>query len=231
MRTYSTDTITLLHDFKSIADFGKSLTMGDKFVNLDHAVQIILDESRQFRPSFDTTKGRSSPNTAGNELERSRLDLLTCCSNTDDDTLTPSLMTSLQCSSHDTNITSAVESIIAPAVSHVDEMFLNRFLEFGRVDEIGCAEFLGPGFFAIIGVDSDDLGGAVGNAALDDAESDTAGTKDGAGRALLNLGCSGCCAKTGGDTTAKETSFVEWCLGVDRYDRDIGDDCKSEKKL
>lgn len=94
-------------------------------------------------------------------------------------------------------------------------MFLDGFLEFGGVDEICCAELLGPFFFGVVGVHGDDFGGAVGDTALDYAETNAAGTKDGTGGTFFDFGGSGCCAETSGDTTAEETGLIERCLGVD----------------
>jgi hypothetical protein len=222
-RTYRTDTITRFHDLKGVVDLTKGLLVSDEFIDLERAVQIIPNESRQFRATLDTAEGATPPYTACNKLERTSSDFLSSSSNTDNDALTPSLMTSFQSSPHNANVAGTIKGVIAATVRDIDEVFLDGFLEFGGIDKVGCAEFLGPRFLVIVGVDGDDLGGAVGDAALDDAETDAAGTEDGSGGALFNLGSSGGGTIAGGDTASEETSFVERGLGADSDNRDVGD--------
>lgn len=44
--------------------------MRDEFVDLDLAVQVILNEAGKLRTALDTTEGTSFPDTTGNQLER-----------------------------------------------------------------------------------------------------------------------------------------------------------------
>jgi len=97
-------------------------------------------------------------------------------------------------------------------------------VEFGGVDKVCCTEFLGPGFFAIVGVNGDDLPGTVRDAALNDAETDATGSEDGTNGALFNFGGSGGGTEASGDTTSEETGLVERSLGIDSDNRDVGDD-------
>jgi hypothetical protein len=153
------------------------------------------------------------------------LDFLACSSDTNDDTLSPTLVTRFQRSSHDADVTSTVKGVVASTVRHVDEVFLDGFLEFGRVHKVGCTEFLGPFFFAIVGIDCNDFRGTVGDAALDYAETDASGTEDGASGAFLDFGGSGSSTESGCDTASEKTSLLERSLGVNGNNRDVGDDC------
>jgi hypothetical protein len=81
-------------------------------------------------------------------------------------------------------------------------MFLDRFLEFGRVDEISCAEFPGPFFLAVISIDCNNFLCPVGNAALDNAETNTSCAEDGTSGAILNLGSSGRSTEASGNAAA-----------------------------
>ena len=101
---------------------------------------------------------------------------------------------------------------------------MNGLAEFGGVDEVCCTEFLGPGFFAVVGVDGDDLPGTVRDTALNDAETDAAGSKDGTNGALFDFGGPGGGTEASGDTTSEETRPVERGLGIDRDNRDVSDD-------
>jgi hypothetical protein len=217
-----------MHNLEGLVDLSESLAVGDKFINLESASEVILNKGREFTSSLDTTKGRSSPYTASDELEWSGLNLLSCGGDTDDDTLTPTLMAGFESSSHDANVTSTIEGIVTTTVGDLNEVFLDRFPDFGGVDEIGCAEFTCPFLFAVIGVYGNDFLGAIGDAALDDTEADTASAEDGAGRTLLDLRSTSGSTETSGDTASKETSFVQRSLRVDGNNRDIGDNYTSE---
>ena len=80
-------------------------------------------------------------------------------------------------------------------------MFLNWLFEFRGIDEICCAEFPRPFFLAVVGVDCNNSFCTIGNAALDDTETDAPGSEDGTSGAFLDLSSSGCRAITSRDTT------------------------------
>lgn len=80
-------------------------------------------------------------------------------------------------------------------------MFLNRLFKFRGINEICCAEFPCPFFLAVVGVNCNNFLCTIGNAALDDTETDAPSSEDGTSGALLDLGSSGCRTKTSGDTT------------------------------
>lgn len=69
---HTTNTITLLHDFKGLVKILERLTMGDKLVDLELTLHVVINEIWKLAAAFDTTKGTASPNTTGDELE--------CCS-------------------------------------------------------------------------------------------------------------------------------------------------------
>ena len=151
-------------------------------------------------------------------------DLLSSSSNTNDNTLTPALVASLQGSTHDANVTGAVESVIAPTVGHLNQLLLNSLaLELGGVDEVGGTELAGPGLLAIVDIDGDDLAGLVLDGTLEDGETDTADTEDGDVGALLDLGGDNGGTVTGGDTAAQQARAVGGDLRRHSDDRDVGD--------
>lgn len=95
--------------------------------------------------------------------------LLSSSSNTDNDTLTPALVASLESRSHDVDVTSAVEGVVTATVSHLNELLLDGLvLEFHGVDEVSSTELLGPLLLAVVDIDDDDLGRAVLDTTLDD---------------------------------------------------------------
>jgi hypothetical protein len=196
----------------------------DEFIDSNLARQIIVNDTRQLASSLDASESGPSPHTTSDKLERSGLYFLAGGSDTDDDTLTPSLMAGFKGRTHDAYIASAVKGIVEATVGEVDQVLLDRFIDLGGIDKIGRTEFPGPFFLPVVGVYRDNPGGAAGDTALDYTETDTAGTEDRGGSAFLNLGGLGRGTVTGGNTTSEETGFLERCGGVDSDNGDIGDD-------
>jgi hypothetical protein len=152
--------------------------------------------------------------------------LLSSSGDTNDDALTPTLVASLESRSHDVNVTSAVEGVVAATISHLDELLLDSLvLELHGVDEVGGTELLGPLLLAVVDVDNNDLRRAVLDTALDDRKTDTAGTEDSNVGALLDTTLAGgndSSTVTGGDTTAEQAGAVHGGLVGDLDDRDVG---------
>jgi len=221
---YRTDAVTFVHDFKGLVDLGQSLAVSDEFINLECAFEIILDKGGQFASSLDATESGSSPYATGDELEWSSGNFLSGSGNTDDDALAPALMASFEGSAHNLDVTGTIESVVAAAIRHFDEVFLDGFVYFSWVYEIGCTELTRPFFFAVIDIYSNDFLGTIGDTALDDTETDTTDTEDGTNGAFLDFGSTSGSTETGRDTTSKKTSFVKGSLRVDGNNRDIGND-------
>ena len=96
-------------------------------------------------------------------------DLLAGCCDTDDDALSPALVAGFECGPHHTDVARAVEGVVAASVRHLNEVLLDAFVaQLGRVDEVGRAELLAPGFLAVIDVHDYDFSGAILHGALDD---------------------------------------------------------------
>lgn len=135
-------------------------------------------------------------------------------------------MAGLEGSTHDTDVASAVEGVVATTVSHLNQVLLDSLaLELGGVDEVSGTELASPLLLAIINIDSNDLASLVLDSTLQNRETDTADTKDSDVGALLDLGGLDSGTVTGGDTAAKETGTVGRDLRSDSNDRDIGNDC------
>lgn len=155
----------------------------------------------------------------------SRVDFLASSGDTDDNTLTPTLVAGLQRSTHDTNATRAVEGVVATTISHLNELILDRLaIELRRVDEVSAAEFLTPLLLRIIDIDDNDLASALLDSTLDDRETNAAGSEDSNIGALLDLGSHDSSTVTGRDTAAEQTRAVHRRLVGDGDNGDIGDD-------
>jgi hypothetical protein len=132
----------------------------------------------------------------------------------------------LEGSTHNTDVASAVEGVVATTVSHLNQVLLDGLaLELGGVNEVSSTELASPLLLAIVNIDSNDLASLVLDSALQNRETDTADTKDSDVGALLDLGGLDSGTVTGGDTAAKKTGPVGRDLRSDSNDGDIGDDC------
>ena len=152
-------------------------------------------------------------------------DLLASCCDSDDDTLSPALVAGFECCPHHTDIARAVEGVVAASVRHLNEVLLDAFVaKLGRVDEVGRAKLLAPGFLAIIDIHDYDLSSAILHSALNDRETDTTCAKDCNVRVLLYICGYHCGAVPGCDTAAEQTGTVHWRFGSDGYDGYIGND-------
>lgn len=139
-------------------------------------------------------------------------------------------MASLEGSSHDANVTSAVECVVAATVGHVDESLLDGLAllqVLGWVDKVGTSKLGRPVLLRVVDVHHNDLACATAGCTLNNGETDASSTEDCNVGSLLNTTlASGDDGRTvtSGDTAAQQASPVHWCLVGDGNDGDIGDD-------
>lgn len=134
-------------------------------------------------------------------------------------------MAGLESSAHNANVTSAVESVVATAVGHLDQVLLDGLAgELGGVDEVGGTKLAGPGLLTIVDIDGNNHTSLVLDGTLHDGETDTAGTEDRHIGTLLNLGGHHGGTITGSDTAAEQAGPIGGDFGGDGNDGDIGDD-------
>lgn len=152
----------------------------------------------------------------------SRADLLSRSRNTNNNTLTPTLVASLQSSSHNSNITRAVESVITSTIRHLDQLLLNTLiLQFSRVNEVRGSKLLGPLLLRWVHVHNDDFTSFVLDGSLYDTQPDTSSTEYGNGGTFFDLGGFDGSSVSSGDTTAEKTSSVHGSFFGDGDDGDI----------
>lgn len=154
--------------------------------------------------------------------------LLASSSNSDDDALTPALVTSLECASHDVHVTSAIKGVVTTTVGHLNQLLLNGLtvLEILGVHKVGSAKLVSPVLLGVVDVNDDDFAGAVLDTSLNDGETNTASAKDGNVGTLLHTtlaGSNDSCAVTSGDAAAEQAGAVHRGLVGDWNDGDVGD--------
>ena len=144
---------------------------------------------------------------------------------TNDDTLAPTLVAGLESSAHDVDVASAVESVVTTAVGQLDKLVNDSLVaELSGVNEVGRAKLASPLLLGGVHVDDDDLARLVHDGALDDGQTDTAGTEDRNAGSLLDLGGYPRRTVSGGDTAAEQTGAVHRCVLLHGNDGDVGDD-------
>lgn len=133
-------------------------------------------------------------------------------------------MASLESSTHNTHVSSAVEGVVAATVSHLNKVFLNGLArQLSGVDEVGSTELASPDLLAVVNINRNDLAGLILNSTLHNRETDTTSAEDGDIGSLLNLGGHNGGTVTSGDTAAQQARAVSGDLRGDSNDGDIGD--------
>lgn len=135
-------------------------------------------------------------------------------------------MARLESSTHNANVTRAVEGVVTTTVSHLDELVDDRSTlgQLGRVDEVRGAELLGPLLLARVHIDNDDLAGSLLKSTLDDRQTNTPSTEDSDIAALLDVGRDASSTVSGGDTATQQAGAVHGGILLHGDDRDVGED-------
>jgi len=65
----ATDAVAGLHVVEGLGDLAKRLSVCDELVDLELALQVVVDEVGQLSATLDTAEGAALPYTTGDELE------------------------------------------------------------------------------------------------------------------------------------------------------------------
>jgi len=214
--------LAVVHGVKGLVDLFEWEGEGDELINLESAIEVALDKAGHLSAALDTSKGRSLPDTSGHKLERSRGDLLAGRSDSDDDTLSPSLVTGLQSSSHGVDVSNGLKGVIKTTISQVHEDLLDgsAFVILG-VHTLCATQLESKIELGGVEINSDDTGGSSGLGTLHNSKSNTTETKDSDSGSLLDFGRVKHRAVPSGDTTGKEADLLEGSFGLDLGDRDL----------
>ena len=171
-----------MHVPKAGIDVFQLPVMSDIFVHTQLSIQIIVNETRNLCSSFYSTE-RSSfsvnfrlgsrpqrgwrltlPYTTCDELEWTRRNLLSCCSDSDNDADTPTFVACLQCCAHDMDITCRVECKVESAIGDFNKMILDSLAlaQLCRIDKVGSSKLSGPRLLVWVRINGDDSSGFEG---------------------------------------------------------------------
>ena len=199
-----------------------------EFVDLQGAVQVLLDILRELSAAAGSTEGGTTPCLADNHLERASGDFLTWRANADNAGLSPSFVHALERLAHGVHVTNALEGVVDTGTGVVADKGgdgangVLAFLELLGVDEVSHSELLGEGHLSRVDVNADDLGASSLLEAHDGGETDTSEAEDGGGGSALNLHGVVNGAVASGDTATEEADLLE---GGALGDLSHGDGC------
>lgn len=66
----ATDAVTRFHVLEGLIDLGQGLAVSNELVDLELAVEVVLDEAGKLAAALDAAERTSLPHTAGDQLER-----------------------------------------------------------------------------------------------------------------------------------------------------------------
>lgn len=66
---HGSDAVALLHRVEGLVHLAEGLAVGDELVDLEVALDVVLDEAGQLGAALDAAEGATPPNAAGDELE------------------------------------------------------------------------------------------------------------------------------------------------------------------
>src|SRR5262245_31133050 len=93
---HGADGFAAMHQVEGFVDLLERHRVRDEGIELDLAAHRLLHHARQLRATFDATECGAAPHATGDELERTRADLLPRARDADDDALAPPLVAALE---------------------------------------------------------------------------------------------------------------------------------------
>src|SRR5579863_2199366 len=90
-----------MHQLEAFIDALERQAVRDQVIDVDLLLHVPVHDPRHVAPSPGTPEGRSLPDSARDQLERTRADLRTRGRNADDDALAPATVAALERLTHD----------------------------------------------------------------------------------------------------------------------------------
>src|ERR1700761_6242597 len=105
-----------MHEIKSLIDIAEGELMRDQIIDVDLLLHIPIDDLRHIAAAARAAEGGAFPDTAGDELERPRLDLLPRAGHADDHRHAPAAVAAFERLAHHIDIADAFEAVIGAAI-------------------------------------------------------------------------------------------------------------------
>src|SRR5439155_18262982 len=116
------DRLAARHQIEAVVDAVERQLVGDQRVDLDLLVHVPVDDLWHVGAAARAAERGALPDAAGDELERTRLDLLAGAGNADDDRDAPALVAAFERLAHQRRVADAFEAVIGAALGQVDQI-------------------------------------------------------------------------------------------------------------
>ena len=226
-KRYISSTTTLRIDSPECIRSNALLMSLSGIVCVIRSSMLILPSMYQSTIFGTSVRPRAPPNAVpfqtrpGDQLERTRLDLLARARDADDHRHAPAAMAALERLAHQLDVADALEAVVGAAVGQRDQVLHQIAADFLRIDEVGHAELLGERAAPRIEVDADDAVRADQLRALHDVQADAAQAEHDDVRARLDLRRVDDRADAGRDAAADVADLVERRVLADLRERDL----------
>ena len=189
-------------------------------LDIDVAVEPVVDEQRHLGAALDAAKRRAGYATAGDQEARHDLEHLALAGHTTHRGETPRLARAFDGLAHDVDVASRLEGVVGAVATR---------LLFDPIDGVGAGEpRLGRAVVTCVResslskIDRDDALGTRQPRADDGTETDQAAAEDDSRRAALDLGGIQRRADAGRKAAGKRSTAIERCLWTHFGERDLG---------
>ncbi len=206
---HAANTLAFVHQVEGLIDLFQPHGVRDEGVQGNLPFLCFLYITWQLGAPLHATESRTSPDAAGDQLERTRAELCPCRGNPDDGRFPPAFVAALQGSPHQLNVADALEGVINAAVGHLHDHVLNGLLMFLRVEEVSSAQFPCDVELGRVEINGDDARGLCHPCTNDRRQTDATQTENGHARAFLHLGGIQHGANSGSDAAAQQADLVQ----------------------
>src|SRR5580704_7365875 len=215
------DRLAFVHEIERVVDLLDRHHVRDEIVDVDFLVHVPVDDLRCVGTAAGAAERTPLPHAAGDELERTGLDLLSGAGDSDDHRHTPAAVATLERLAHEINVAHALEAVVRAAVRERNQVLHEVPLDFLRVHEVRHAELLRERLAPRVDVHANDLVGADEVRALNHVQADTTEAKHHDIRTRLDLGSVNDRANARGHATPDVADLLERRVLADLRKRDL----------
>src|SRR5690606_7727138 len=197
--------LAFVHQVECLVDVFQTHGVGDEGIQLELALEVVLDVAGQLGAAFDATEGGTTPDPTGDQLERTGADFFAGTGHPDNHRLTPALVAALQGRAHHVHVADTFEGVVHSAVGQINDHLLNGAVIVFGVNAVGGAQLLGDFELGRVDIDGDDTGRLRLNCTNDRGQANAAQTENGHRGTRLHFGGVADRADTRGDATTQQT--------------------------
>src|SRR5947199_3440511 len=119
---YRTDRLARVHELERVVDLFQRHGVRDQIVDVDLVLHVPVDDLRDVGTAARPSESGALPHPSGDELERTRLDLLSGPGDADDGGDAPAPVAALEGLTHELHVADALEAVVGAAFGDLDEV-------------------------------------------------------------------------------------------------------------